>query len=129
MSPDLASYLRRAAAQPFVWGESDCALFMSGWVLARRGVDPAASLRGRYRCQLGAARHVHRLGGMEAMGRRLALAAGLRITVDPQPGDIGLVRDPLAGPLFAIHTALGWAAKGPHGIALGAFPIIVAWAV
>ncbi len=53
----------------------------------------------------------------------------LSITADPQPGDIGLVRDPVAGPLFAIRTALGWAAKGPTGIALGAFPVIVAWGV
>ena len=126
---DLAADLRRAAGEPFAWGSSDCALFMSGWVLARRGVDPAASLRGRYRCHLGAARHIRRLGGMETMGRRLALAAGLPVTMDPRPGDIGLVRDPAAGPLFAIRTALGWAAKGPTGIALGAFPVIVAWSV
>ena len=125
----MSAYLRQAAREPFAWGVSDCALFMADWVRFARGLDPAASLRGRYRCHLGAARHIRRLGGLEAMGRTLAAAAGLPETDDPKPGDIGLVRDPLAGPLFAIRTALGWVAKAPQGIALGPFPFIVAWRV
>ncbi|WP_342163082.1 DUF6950 family protein [Methylobacterium sp. SD21] len=125
----MIAFLRQAAREPFVWGVSDCALFMADWVRIARGMDPAASLRGRYRCHLGAARHIRRLGGIEAMGRALAAQAGLAETNDPRAGDIGLVSDPLAGPLFAVRTAIGWAAKGPRGIALGAFPAIVAWSV
>lgn len=126
---DMIAYLREAARRPFAWGRSDCSLFMADWVLRASGVDPAAPLRGRYRTALGAARHVRRRGGMEAMGRALAEAAGLPVTSAPRPGDIGLVRDPLAGPLFAIRTAIGWAAKAPRGIAVGMFPVIVAWSV
>ncbi|GJE38550.1 DUF6950 family protein [Methylobacterium persicinum] len=125
----MIAYLRQAAREPFAWGVSDCALFMADWVRVARGVDPAASLRGRYRCHLGAARHIRRRGGMEAMGRDLAAQAGLPETTAPGPGDIGLVRDPLAGPVFAIRTRIGWAAKGPGGLALGAFPVIVAWRI
>lgn len=125
----MIAYLRQAAREPFAWGVADCALFLADWVRLARGFDPAAPLRGRYRCHLGAARHIRRLGGMEAMGRALAAEAGLPETADPQPGDVGLVRDPHAGPVFAIRTPLGWAAKGERGVALGAFPVIVAWAV
>ena len=125
----MSAYLRRAAREPFAWGQSDCALFIADWVRIARGLDPAAPLRGQYRCHLGAARHIRRYGGIEAMGRALAAQAGLPETAAPRPGDIGLVRDPLAGPLFAIRAASGWAAKSPRGIALAAFPVIVAWRV
>lgn len=125
----MVAYLRRAAREPFAWGQADCALFMADWVRAARGLDPAAPLRGRYRSRRGAARHIRRLGGMEAMGRALAARAGLAETASPQPGDIGLVLDPVAGPLFAVRTAIGWAAKSPRGIALVAIPVIVAWRV
>lgn len=122
-------FLREAARQPFAWGRADCSLFMADWVQRVRGIDPAAPLRGRYRTALGAARHIRRRGGFEAMGRALAQAAGLAVTDAPRPGDIGLVRDPVAGPLFAVRTRLGWMAKAPAGLSLGAFPVIVAWAV
>lgn len=125
----LSDYLRAAAGTPFVWGRADCSLFMADWVRACRGIDPAAPLRGRYRTARGAARHVRRHGGMEAMGRALAEAAGLAVTAAPGPGDIGLVRDPLAGPVFAIRSSIGWVMRGPRGLACGAYPVIVAWSV
>lgn len=126
---EMTEFLREAARQPFAWGQADCSLFMADWVRYVRGIDPAAPLRGRYRTAIGAARHIRRLGGIEAMGRALARSAGLAVTEEPKPGDIGLVRDPVAGPLFAIRTRLGWVGKAPAGLALGSFPVIVAWAV
>ena len=125
----LAEHLVIGAGAPFAWNIHDCAMWAADWVRARRGVDPAAPLRGRYRTAIGAARHIRRGGGIEAVGRALLSTAGLVETAAPCPGDVGLVRDPEAGPLFAILTPLGWAAKAPAGIALGPFPVIVAWTV
>jgi hypothetical protein len=94
-----------------------------------RGVDPAASLRGRYHTALGAMRHVRRLGGFEAMARSLMAACGFATTDVPRAGDVGLVMHPVVGPVFAIRCALGWAVKGPEGVAVDDYPVTVAWSL
>lgn len=124
---ELSAFLRAAARTTFAWGACDCALLMADWCRAARGVDPAAPLRGRYRTALGAARHVCRHGGFEALGRSLMAESGFAVTVAPEPGDVGLVRHPGVGPAFAIRCALGWALKAPNGVAVDAYPCLVAW--
>ncbi|KTS01969.1 hypothetical protein SB2_28020 [Methylobacterium radiotolerans] len=129
MSEALTVFLRAGARATFVWGEIDCSLFMADWCRVRRGVDPAASLRGRYSSPAGAMRHVLRLGGFEAMARSLMAGCGFAATCAPQPGDVGLVEHPTVGPVFAIRCALGWAVKSPEGVAVDEFPTVVAWSV
>lgn len=113
----------------FVWGECDCSLVMADWCRKMRGVDPAASLRGRYSTARGAVRHVRRLGGFEAMARSLMAGCGFATIEAPRPGDVGLVDHPTVGPVFAIRCALGWAVKSPEGVAVDDYPTIVAWGV
>lgn len=125
----LNAFLRAGARATFVWGEIDCSLFMADWCRKMRGVDPAASLRGRYRTALGAMRHVRRLGGFEAMARKLMAGCGFVTTDAPRPGDVGLVEHPVVGPVFAIRCTLGWTVKSPEGIAVDDHPAIVAWRV
>ena len=129
MSQALTDFLRAGARATFVWGEIDCSLFMADWCRVRRGVDPAASLRGRYSTAAGAMRHVLRLGGFEAMARSLMAGCGFAATNAPRPGDVGLVEHPTVGPVFAIRCALGWAVKSPEGVAVDDFPTVVAWSV
>jgi len=126
---DLSAFLRAGAGATFVWGEIDCSLFMADWCRKVRGVDPAASLRGRYRTALGAMRHVRRLGGFEAMARKLMAGCGFATTNAPRPGDVGLVKHPVVGPVFAVRCRIGWAVKSPEGIAVAQFPTVVAWSV
>jgi hypothetical protein len=128
MADLLSTFLRQGGAHPFVWGELDCCLWPSDWVRLRRGIDPAASLRGRYRTALGARRHIARAGGWEALTRRLAEQAGLSETDTPNAGDIGLVESE-QGPMLAIRTATGWACKGLRSIVVAPFKPIVAWSV
>jgi hypothetical protein len=115
------------ARATFVWGECDCSLAMADWVRVRRGVDPAATLRGRYDSAAGAMRHVLRLGGFERMGRSLMAENGFETTDAPKVGDVGLVDHPSVGPVFAIRCALGWAVKSPDGVAVDTYQTIVAW--
>lgn len=61
------SYLARTARAPFAWGTMDCVMWATGAVLAVRGIDPVAHLRGAYDGPRGAARLLRREGGMEAM--------------------------------------------------------------
>ncbi len=129
MSADLIAFLRAMARASFDWGSCDCSLVMADWCRARRGVDPAASLRGRYSTAAGAMKHVFRLGGFETMGRSLMAGSGFAVTDTPRVGDVGLVAHPIVGPVFAIRCALGWAVKSPEGVAVGDYPTIVAWSV
>lgn len=126
---DLIAFLRAGARATFVWGECDCSLFMADWCRKVRGVDPAASLRGRYSTAAGAMRHVQRLGGFETMARTLMAAHGFVSTDAPRVGDVGLVAHPHVGPVFAIRCALGWAVKSPEGVAVDDYPTLAAWSV
>ena len=95
----MSAFLRAGAGATFVWGEIDCSLFMADWCRKTRGVDPAASLRGRYRTALGAMRHVRRLGGFGgqragarlltqvfSLGFQIVQALGLRRLLGAQKG-------------------------------------------
>lgn len=52
----LAEFLVAAESRPFVWGETDCCLFVCDAVLVMTDFDLAAEYRGKYSSQLGAAR-------------------------------------------------------------------------
>jgi hypothetical protein len=115
-------------AQPFQWGVSDCCLAPSDWMLAKRGVDPAAPLRGQYSTMRGALRHIRRRGGFEAMVCKLMEEAGFSETTDPKPGDVGVV-DSEQGMALAIRTAVGWAVKGENGFVVAPFTCVRSWSV
>ena len=124
----LTEHLQAGAAQPFVWGAHDCCLWPSDWMKARRGVDPAAPLRGRYGTAFAAYRHIQRLGGFEVMVRALMADAGFAETNTPQPGDVGIIETD-QGPALAIRTQRGWAANGPTGVTCAPFDHLVAWTI
>lgn len=130
MAELLSSYLQAGAGLPFVWGERDCCLWACDWIRARRGVDPAAPLRGRYSTGAGALRHLERGGGFELLVRRRFAIAGLLETASPKPGDVGMIETETGMRLaLAIKTASGWAAKASAGVTVAAFPCRVAWTV
>lgn len=116
-------------ATPFSSGGCDCCLWACDWVLARRGVDPAAPLRGRYRSQAGARRIIAGYGGLEALARSFMASAGLSVTTTPVAGDVGLVIDAAGQQVLAIRTRSHWAAKARRGVVFENFPVIVAWSV
>jgi hypothetical protein len=58
----LHDYLASMANAKHVYGETDCALFASGAVLAMTDYDPAAEFRGKYKTELGAARVLRKIG-------------------------------------------------------------------
>lgn len=128
----LSLYLHKAARTPFTWGEFDCLCgFVSGWVDQERGGDCAGAFRGAYDDAEGAARVVDAFGDMAALVGRCAEAAGCTLTLEPVPGDIGVIsagEDTSAG---AIKTGKGWAvlrAGGGYAV-VSRLPLIRAWAV
>lgn len=128
MAEVLTSFLRESAAAPFSWGATDCCAWVGRWVALRRGIDPVEPLHGRYRTERGAARHIHRAGGLVPLARLLMANAGLSETAAPKPGDAAIVDTPW-GPAGAIRTERGFACKSPTGLVVAPFPLLVAWSV
>lgn len=125
----LADYLRAGAARPFAWDACDCCSWACAWVLLRRGVDPSAAWRGRYRTAGGALRHIRRAGGdLLAVASAAMMDAGLVLTSSPQPGDIGVILSH-QGQALALRTPTGWAAKAQAGIVVAPFDCLRAWSV
>lgn len=129
----LQTYLRRAQ-RPFDWATLNCWFFVADWIVAARGIDPAADLRGRFTTRIGCLRVLRRCGfdGWAQAADCLATRAGL-VEIDPleaKRGDIG------AGTSITDHQVIGlictgkyWAAKIGPGLWIGRAKISKAWSV
>lgn len=116
----LQTTVRNYEGAPWVWGETDCAMFAAACVFAVRGVDPSKTWRGIYDTRLGS---VSRL--MHRGHRTLAAAAHAELTklgaieIDPhaaQCGDIGVTIDDI----LAVRLPRGFIARretGDYGVA------------
>lgn len=112
----LSTFLRADAARPFAWGVRDCGLRLADWVLFRRGVDPAADVRGTY----GDAEELAALmgwGGLPRFVDRIACRAGLVRTSAPVPGDIAVISLRGQAPQGAIRLNGGWSILADGGVA------------
>lgn len=130
-----AEFLATAARTPFQWGVFDCSLMLADWVKVRRGFDPAAHLRGRYRTALGCARVLRREGGVLGVVRACAAIAGLDEARTPCAGDVGVVAAITADPrrqgsqVGAICTGSRWAVLGEAGLIVAPMVPLAAWRV
>lgn len=123
----LAEHIAQAAATPFARGKCDCCTFVADWVIARRGIDPAGTLRG-YSTDVGAMRRIRRAGGFVPLLTGLASACCLAVTDRPQPGDVGIVKTATTLSM-GIRTLNGWACKEGPGIIIANFEPLIAWRV
>jgi hypothetical protein len=122
-----------AETRRFRWGEFDCCLWACDVVALLRGVDLAASFRGRYDNARGAARALRTFsgGGLDATATKIAEAHGFReIPVSlAQRGDVALIKTP-QGDALAIVLGLCAAAPGPRGLSrIRTIDAARAWAV
>jgi hypothetical protein len=132
----LAAHVRALGFRPFVWGETDCCLFVADWVREVTGIDPAAEWRGCYWSLRTARRLCRHHGGIVAAICREMDALFSR-TDDPLPGDVGIVRAPVGvrdGRLVqqevgAIRTGDLWTVKGRTGVGGADFPLVAAWRI
>jgi hypothetical protein len=125
---DAANYVRDHGSEPFAWGERDCCLWVCDWIKDRRGVDPAARLRGCYHDEAGAIACWSDFGGLQVLALTLAKEAGLQQTETPVAGDVGLVQTWM-GPAMAICLGDRWAVKGPRAVVVHRWPVLSAWIV
>lgn len=126
---ELATFLRRIAEVPLIYGQSDCFLTAADWVREVEGFDPAAAWRGRCCDRAGALALLKQAGGVVAMAQ-----AGMnrpRIS-NPKAGDVGVVvTQGSNGPVevAAICTGARWAAKTERGLWIGRAEPLAAWRV
>ncbi len=123
----LPEFLVEGASKPFVWGVCDCSLWPADWIATSRGCDPAADLRGTYSCWMGAVRRIRRSGGLAWIFAPRLEAIGMRATIRPRFGDLGVVQAPM-GIVGAIRAQSGWAVKRETGVMIEPFETIAAWA-
>lgn len=110
----LADFLRAETAKAMAWGQWDCGLRIADWLVERLGVpDPAAHLRGRYTDQQSCEALIG--SPYPIVIARLIRGAGLKATINPQAGDVGIIRSngTMVG---AIRTAGGWTFPTAKGI-------------
>lgn len=93
MADILSAYIAQERGRDFVWGyeNSDCMLFVAGWVALVSGLDFGATWRGLYSDEAGAKALIKARGGLVAV-MTAALSAPCHAV--PRRGDVGLWASP-----------------------------------
>jgi hypothetical protein len=110
----LSALMLDRQAVPFAWGPNDCASFCADAVLAQRGEDLLAELRGPRRTQLAARRQEREIGGIPSAIVRAGLEEVLPALA--QRGDLVQLEQ---GGEYVLAVCWGdlAAAPGPEGLA------------
>jgi hypothetical protein len=131
MATGLAAYLAASGRQRWAWGETDCIMFLAGWLMAARGIDPAAPYRGAYASAAECYALAEREGGLRRLVGSALARAGLEQVREPVTGDIALVRVPVArlGLMGAINVGDVWAMRGLCGLVIAPAEADAVWRV
>lgn len=114
-------------AAPFVWGSHDCCMWAAASVVALTGCDPAASLRGTYSSELGAARALARVGGLAGAGALCGVCIDSKRAI---VGDVARVTWPDGVESLGVCSGAAWLCVGDFGLVM--FPLtaaLSAWGV
>jgi hypothetical protein len=112
----LNAALLDAKAQPFDWGDRDCALFCADCIKAMTGEDIAADLRGTYSTAMGALKAIRSTGADDLV----SLAANRMTEIHPAratSGDLMAMRAEETGWALGICLGERVAVMSPTGFA------------
>lgn len=126
----LAAYLQAEAGRRFQRGSADCITFGADWLQLRLGFDPMAAWRG-YATDTEATELMAGWGGIVRVVGRGMRQAGLPLTRDPQPGDVGVIAIGNVA-VGAIRTTRGWVTRLDDGLASlppNRVRVLAAWSV
>lgn len=105
--------IEAARAQPFIWGQHDCCLFVAGCVDAMTGGNYAAEYKGKYATAEDAAALLESKGGIEAIIGQTLKEVAINFA---QRGDVVLL-DIDGSPLGIVDlSGMRIAAVGPLGL-------------
>lgn len=123
----VSAEVRLWAQTRFGWGTSDCLLSIVRYVVdVKRRPMPHWP---RYSTGAGAARILHRHGGLQAYTGKVLALLGCRPTQWPVRGDVGLIDLPGSGLTACLCLGDKWAARGMDGLVIIDLPPQAAWAV
>jgi hypothetical protein len=129
MASKLTEFVRTVAAEPFAWGQWDCALILGKWWECNHGVNPASYLVGSYSTEEECGRILVNRGGLPRLVSELAQSVGAS-RGNGNAGDFGVIRHD--GKWYgAIKGNNGrWIVKSTNGVVELLNPKIVkSWAV
>lgn len=122
MAAGLRRWLAEGMDAPWVWGKSDCTIWVADWCALHFGHDPAASFRGAYDDQAGAERLI-----AAVLADTIApFMPPMRATLEPAPGDVGVI-DIRGRQVAAIWTGRLWAFRTLRGLGEAPARAIIAW--
>jgi hypothetical protein len=120
----LAAYVEERRAQPFVWGNNDCASFAAGALRAMTGADPLGELTWTSEAEAQAV--LARLGGLAWAARR--------VLGRPLPGHERAPRGAVVcarindAPTLGVQLGAWWCAPGGPGLVFRrTFEVRLAW--
>jgi hypothetical protein len=117
---DLTLYLRAATGEAFDWPWRNCMIWVADWIVSQTAHDPAAAWRSG---EFDPAR-------IDVLALARETMADFQTTQSPKRGDVGIVLTGLRGEATAaICTGSRWAALAPQGLAVAAWPCVMAWTI
>ena len=122
MAAAIDDYLTAATRLPWIWGTSDCTIWVADWCVRHFTHDPAAAFRGMYDDEAGAEKLI-------AAGLVRTIApwmVPLRITCAPVAGDVGII-DIRGREVAAIWAGRRWAFRTPRGLGEVPARAIISW--
>lgn len=118
----LDRYLAEALSLPWIWGRTDCTMWVADWCRLHFGHDPAAAFRGQYDDEHGA--EMLTAGGLiETISPWMP---PLRPTLAAVAGDVGVIVL-AARQVSAICTGPAWAARTQRGLFEGPARPLISW--
>lgn len=130
MLDQLTSYIQSTGGEGYTYGFSDCAPWVARWVERATGRKVPFPM---YRSRKQSLQVVKDAGGMTALFSDLAAQVGLKATLAPQRGDIGLLVHPQALHMQLLAICLGngkWAGKVITGeVSTFSGRVVKAWSV
>ena len=120
VTAEIHAAAKAALGRPFLWGFSDCYLFVADLLRKGTGIDIARRFRGRYVSPLTAMRLLKKFAGghlEETVAKICAEEGWPEIeSFQAQPGDIGVTKRPVASQALLIFDGHWWVGRSEGGV-------------
>jgi hypothetical protein len=113
----LALFIEEKKAEPFVWGQNDCCLFVADWVCILTGYLPLSEIRGTYANAREAIDLAESLGGVDGLWNDIATKQGWKLCPVSlaQRGDIAAMDSARHGPSVGVVIGANVLVAGRDG--------------
>jgi cell wall-associated NlpC family hydrolase len=111
----LNALIKERTNQPFVWGKTDCSMFISDATLIMTGQDPGKRFRGKYKTAIGSLKALKRHGSGDLKSTFLAAFGEPIARLQATKGDLCYFETD-EGPTAGIIYGAGIVSPGVNGL-------------